>query len=164
MILDEIRRTLKALKDANVRFLIAGGFAVVAHGHSRVTHDLDLVLALDPDNTRNAIETLLGLGFRTRLPVDPYDFCDPELRAEWIRTKNLQVFSMVNEAAASLVIDLFAELPFEFEAELQQAYLGDLDGFPDNLPFVSKSTLIDMKRKAGRPIDLDDIMHLELSI
>jgi hypothetical protein len=42
-----IEAIVQALDAANVRYLIAGGLAVVAHGHLRFTADVDLVL--DPE-------------------------------------------------------------------------------------------------------------------
>ena len=40
----------RALQDADVRYLVAGGLAVIAHGHLRVTGDMDIVIQLKPDN------------------------------------------------------------------------------------------------------------------
>lgn len=161
MTLQHLSETLAALTDERIRFLIAGGLAVLAHGHSRVTHDLDLVLSLDPENTRKAILLLTRLGFAPRIPVDPLDFCDPAIRRQWIAQKNLQVFSLTNADMTDLVIDLFATEPFDFDKEWEQAAHFDLPGFPPQLPFVSKPTLLAMKQQAGRPIDLDDIQHLQ---
>lgn len=160
MTLEHLTKTLQAMQSAQIKFLIAGGLAVIAHGHSRVTHDLDLVLALDTPNTRRAIECLTNLGFSPRLPVDAKDFCDPTTRQEWIEEKNLQVFSMINESMGGLVIDLFAEEPFDFRSEYSKAAFIELPGIEAKLPFVSKETLITMKRFANRSIDRDDIKHL----
>ena len=161
MTLDQLTRTLNALLDAKVRMLIAGGLAVLAHGHSRVTHDLDIVLALDSDNSTRAINVLTQLGFKPRIPVKALDFCDPKKRAEWVNEKNLMVFSMVNDQMEGFVIDIFASEPFDFEEEWGKAAHISLPGFPENLPFISKPTLLAMKRTAGRAIDLDDIKHLQ---
>ena len=161
MTLDHLTRTLHALQDANARFLIAGGLAVLAHGHSRVTHDLDIVLALDAENSLQAINALTQLGFAPRIPVAALDFCDSKKRAEWIKDKNLMVFSMVNEKMGGFVVDIFATEPFDFEEEWGKAARISLPGFPKDLPFISKPTLLAMKRNAGRAIDLDDIKHLE---
>lgn len=64
MTLDHLTRTLNALLEAKVRMLIAGGLAVLAHGHSRLTHDLDIVLALDLDNSTRAINVLTQLDIK----------------------------------------------------------------------------------------------------
>ena len=59
MTLEHLSQTLDALIRGEVRFLIAGGLAVIAHGHNRVTHDLDIVLALEETNANKAISILL---------------------------------------------------------------------------------------------------------
>ena len=161
MKLNELTSVLERLQSEGIRFLVAGGLAVVAHGHSRVTHDLDLVLAMDDENLTGALSIFEKLGFSPRLPVDLYSFADPNMRAGWIRDKGLQVFSLVSETHRTLVIDLFAETPFSFEAEWASAAW---IAFPDaslQLPFVSLPTLINMKREAGRPVDKEDLVRLQ---
>ncbi|MEM7791390.1 MAG: hypothetical protein AAF546_08310, partial [Verrucomicrobiota bacterium] len=133
---------------------------VIAHGHSRVTHDLDIVLALDPENTRRAIDALTSLGFRPRIPVAAADFSDPEKRRIWIETKNLQVFSMISERLDGFVINIFAEEPFDFENEWHAAIQKSLPGLQSSYHFISKQTLRKMKEAAGRAIDLDDLKNL----
>lgn len=160
MTLDDLNLTLRTLQEANVRMLIAGGLAVLAHGHSRVTHDLDIVLALDPDNTQRAIDVLTKIGFESRLPVPAEEFCDEAKRKRWIEEKNLKVFPLANETMNGFVVDIFAKEPFDFDEEWHRASFISLPGLPQKLPFVSKTTLISMKQRAGRPIDLDDVQHL----
>lgn len=48
----DFERIFETLSRARVRYLVAGGVAVVLHGHPRFTADLDLILALDPPNVR----------------------------------------------------------------------------------------------------------------
>ena len=50
-----------ALRDARVRYLVAGGLAVNAHGYVRLTYDVDLVIQLEADNIRTAFAALAGL-------------------------------------------------------------------------------------------------------
>jgi hypothetical protein len=161
MRLDDLTHVLRRLQAEKVRFLIAGGLAVVAHGHMRVTHDLDLVLAMDPDNLVRALAVFAGLGFTPRLPVSLEDFADPEKRAVWIDSKGMQVFSLVSAVHRSLVVDIFASAPFPFDAEWDRA---SWIAFPDaslRLPFVCRATLIRMKQEAGRPVDREDVAHLQ---
>jgi hypothetical protein len=47
--------------------------AVVLHGHTRFTADLDLVSDLDPDAARKTTEALEGLGLAPRVPVPAVD-------------------------------------------------------------------------------------------
>jgi len=41
-----------ALNGAEVRFIVVGGIAVIAHGYGRTTRDVDLVIQLKPDAPR----------------------------------------------------------------------------------------------------------------
>ena len=89
-----VEAVVRALNAADVRYLIAGGLAVVAHGYVRFTADIDLLLDLDPANLRRAIAALTPLGYRPRAPVPIDDFVQPGKRAQWVREKGLIVFSL----------------------------------------------------------------------
>jgi len=41
---DDVVRLCRALNDAGARYLLIGGFAVVAHGAGRFTKDVDLLV------------------------------------------------------------------------------------------------------------------------
>lgn len=75
-----IEQVLQALNAAGVRYLVVGGVAVVLHGHLRTTADLDLVVALDEGNARQAIAALGTLGFLPRAPVPAEQFADRAVR------------------------------------------------------------------------------------
>jgi hypothetical protein len=59
---------LAYLDAAAVRFVVAGGLAVVIQGHARLTVDIDLVLDLETENVRRAIDALTARGLRPLLP------------------------------------------------------------------------------------------------
>ena len=71
-----------ALNMANVRYLVAGGLAVVAHGYVRFTADVDLIVDLEPANVMRAVASLESLGYRPRAPVAFGEFADPQKRAQ----------------------------------------------------------------------------------
>jgi hypothetical protein len=50
MKLASIEAIIRVLENAGVRYLVAGGLAVNAHGYLRFTQNMDLVIALDPAN------------------------------------------------------------------------------------------------------------------
>ena len=41
----QIQEIIERFNAIEVRYLVVGGFAVIAHGHMRLTVDIDLVLA-----------------------------------------------------------------------------------------------------------------------
>ena len=72
-----IEAIIGALNAVNVRYLVAGGLAVVAHGYVRFTADLDLILDLDSANLGQATAALSRLGYRPRAPVGIGEFAEP---------------------------------------------------------------------------------------
>ena len=149
----------EALDRGHVRYVVVGGVAVVLHGHARLTADLDLVVDLSPSEARRAIDTLAGLGFRPRAPVDPFGFADPETRARWIAEQGMQVFSMWDPTDPMRSVDLFVDNPIDFEELWARSELVPLVGATARV--VSIPDLIRLKRLAGRPEDLLDIEALE---
>ena len=88
---------IEALESNEVRYVVVGGFAVVLHGHARLTADIDLVLDLDTEEARKAIEVLTASGLRPTAPADP-------LR----------------------IVDLFVDNPIEFERLRERSEILDL--------------------------------------
>jgi hypothetical protein len=145
-----------ALEAAGVRYLIAGGLAVAAHGHLRFTKDVDLVVELIPENIARVFAALGSLGYRPAVPITSSQFADAQLRASWIRDKGMQVLQFWCDAHIETPIDVFVTEPFGFDEEYQKALVKPLYGTRP-VRFVSLPTLIRMKESAGRRQDLDDI-------
>ena len=74
MKLATFQSVMESLNRRKVRYLLAGGMAVVAHGYGRMTYDIDLVIRLTPTNVRKAFAALNELGFKPRVPVTPEEF------------------------------------------------------------------------------------------
>ena len=60
----DIEELLNALNAERVRYLVVGGVAVVLHGYTRATFDLDLVINLESSNLERALQVLASRGFR----------------------------------------------------------------------------------------------------
>jgi hypothetical protein len=149
----------QALEAAGVRYIVAGGLAVNAHGYIRLTMDIDLVIALDADNIRQSFYALAGLGYRPSVPIDAEAFARPEQREQWREEKGMQVLSFYSDGFPGVSVDVFVYEPFDFGREYDVALHGELSpGL--TVRFVSIPTLIRMKEAAGRGRDLDDIQHL----
>ena len=160
MKLASLEAIVRSLNEGNVRYLIAGGLAVNAHGYIRLTQDVDLVIALDPANIGRAFEMLANLGYKPAVPVTAKQFADSALREQWIRDKGMKVLNFFSDRHRETSVDVFVTEPFHFERESMKAMQGELaPGL--NVRFVSLPTLIAMKEVANRPRDIDDVQHLK---
>ena len=148
-----------ALEAAGVRYLIAGGLAVGAHGYLRFTKDVDIVVQLIPDNIERMFSALASLGYQPIVPITMKQFANGELRQSWIRDKGMQVLQFWSDAHRETSVDVFVTEPFAFDEEYACALVAPLH---DELSvrFVSLATLIRMKEEANRPQDLADIEQL----
>jgi hypothetical protein len=148
-----------ALNQNRVQYLIAGGLAVVAHGYVRFTADVDLILAIDQQNLASAVVALQSLGYQPRAPVPFEDFINPDNRRQWAAEKNMTVFSLFSARHPATEIDLFLEPPLDFLRAYDQAVR--LEVAPGTTAsFCSLDDLIQLKTKAARPRDLEDVLQL----
>lgn len=155
-----VEAIFEALNGSGARYLVVGGLAVVAHGFVRLTADIDVVIDPEPGALRRAIAALSALGYRPRAPVEFAEFADPGKRREWARDKGLTVFSVFSAGHRATEIDLFVEAPFDFDRAYARAVRFQVaDGIEGT--FVSLEDLIEMKRRAARPQDLEDVESLQ---
>lgn len=150
-----------ALEAGGVRYLVAGGLAVNAHGYLRFTKDLDVIVQLIPDNISRAFAALQALGYRPLVPITAAQFADASLREGWISEKGMRVLQFWSDVHRETPIDMFVSEPFGFDEEYERALVKPLHG-SIMVRFVSVPTLIRMKQEAGRPQDLTDIEHLSM--
>lgn len=159
MKLASLEAIVAALNSGNVRYLVAGGLAVNAHGYIRATQDVDLVIALDTDNILRAFDALATLGYKPLVPITAGQFANADLRDQWIRNKGMKVLNFFSDRHRETNVDLFVTEPFDFEREHANALQGALAPGV-SVRFVSLPTLISMKEAADRPRDRDDVQHL----
>jgi len=163
MKLGSVRKVVRALDAAGVRFLVAGGLAVNAHGYHRFTKDVDLVLMLEHDNVLNAFAALESLGYRPSVPITAEQFADEELRETLIREKGMRVLQFWSDDHRETPIDVFVRVPFPFEKEYEAATVREL-GQAGPVRVVSIPTLMRMKEEADRPEDRDDVRFLRMRL
>ncbi len=151
------RRIFEALARNRVDYVVIGGVAVIAHGHTRNTRDVDLMAAADRTNLERLAAALRELGARLS-GVDAHLFgVDVQDAATLASGAN---FTMETDAGG---LDLFNEVPgaAPYEDLRERALVVDLDGL--TIRVAGRDDLIRMKRAAGRPQDLDDIAALTAS-
>ncbi len=149
---------MAALNAAGVHYLVVGGVAVVAHGHARLTLDLDLVVQLETENLTRAMDALSAIGFRPFLPVSARQFADPEIRRDWTQNRQMIVFQLWKPQLPQFRLDIFTTEPFAFgdawKRRLETTFGGVI------VPVVPLAELLSMKQAAGRPKDLEDVRAL----
>jgi hypothetical protein len=102
---------------------------------------------------------LSSLGYRPRAPVAALDFADPDKRRKWIGEKGLTVLGLWSPNYPATEVDVFVEEPFAVDEALARATRAKLG--ESTIMVASIPDLIDLKRKAGRPKDLEDIEKLQ---
>jgi len=161
MELAALQAIARDFNDANVRYIIVGGMAVVAHGYGRMTFDVDFVIKLERQNILQAFAALAKAGYRPRVPVTAEQFADASLREEWIKEKGMMVLNLWSEIYRDTAVDIFVTEPFDFDRAESTSLCEFLeDGTP--VRFADIPTLIQMKKNTGREKDADDISHLEM--
>lgn len=154
-----IERIFRALEDAEARYVVVGGLAVVAHGFARLTGDIDLVIDSEPDAARHAIATLCSIGFSPRAPIDPLGFADAAQRKRWLEEQDLQVLALRDPAQPLVEIDLLADTAVDFGDLFASAELHTIG--ETSIRIASIEHLITTKKAAGQPHDWIDIEALE---
>jgi len=148
------RRIFEALARHGVDYVVIGGVAVIAHGHTRNTRDVDLMAASDQTNLERLAATFRQLGARLSgvdaqlLEVDVYD---PRTLASGAN------FTLETDAGG---LDFFSDVPgaAPYEQLRARSLVVDLGGLP--IRVAGRDDLIRMKQAAGRPQDLSDIAAL----
>jgi hypothetical protein len=147
-------RILEVLVAHEVEFLVAGGLAVIAHGHQRFTRDLDLIPSPRESNLRRLAGALSELG------AAAVGARGERLRLDLSHPGSLAVgnyFLSTNRGALDLLNGPRPELKryLRLDAAAIEVEIG-----AHAIKIVSKADLIAMKREAGRPQDLRDIAAL----
>ncbi len=150
----------KALNDAQTRYIVAGGVAVVAHGYVRLTVDLDLIFDLDESNILKGLAALKALGYQPKIPVPIEAFAKKETRLSWKNEKQMLVFQLWSDRHRDAPIDIFTDDVLDFAKAYQEAERFEAD--PGIFaPILAIPDLIYLKKIAARPKDLEDIAKLE---
>jgi hypothetical protein len=157
---DSVVAIVEALNGSRVQYLIVGGLAVVAHGYVRFTADVDLLLSMDAQNLRQAVEALRQLGYRPRAPVAFDEYLDASKRREWAQQKNMTVFSLFSDSHQATEIDLFLEPPIDFDTAYARAFHQEVAP-GTTATFCSLQDLVKLKTMSGRPEDNADVAKLK---
>ena len=139
----DVRRLCAALDEAEARYVLIGGFAVILHGGERTTKDIDLLVDPAPENVARLKKALSVLEDDAAREIEPDD---------------LERYTVVR-VADEVMVDLLAVACGVTWAEAHQSALRrDLDGV--SVIVADTDTLIRTKRTV-RPSDAADRAWLE---
>jgi hypothetical protein len=140
----DFREFLQSLNDQGVEYLVIGGHAVAFHGYPRATADLDVWIAVHPDNADRLVKALRQFGFDL-----------PELSADLF----LQPDRIVRMGVPPNRIEIQTGIDgVHFNECRPRGVTSELDGL--RVPFIALADLKANKRASGRNKDLADLDHL----
>jgi predicted nucleotidyltransferase len=141
--IEDLARICRALNDAGARYLLIGGFAVIARGGARTTKDIDLLVDPSPDNIARVKQALRVLEDRA---VD--DVADDDVaRYSVVRVADEVVVDLM---AAACGVDYASAVE-----DVETVTIGDVP-----IPVASVETLIRTKNTV-RPSDAADRLYLQ---
>jgi hypothetical protein len=143
----DFRDILSAFIEAEVEFLVVGGYAMAAHRLPRATKDLDLWVRPSPENAKHVLYALDAFGAPRH-----------GLTASDLETEGTiyQVGAPPNRVDVITVVE-----GVQFEDAWRERAEVDIDGL--RIPVIGKTHLIANKRTVRRPQDLLDADLLESS-
>jgi hypothetical protein len=150
------------LTTQRIRFVVVGGLALLLHGLDRLTADVDVVIDLSSDSTKDAIRALTQGGYRSMAPVDPMLLADPQQRREWQTTRGMQVFSFWDTTNTRPTVDVMLAPVVPFDDLWTEAVTVDIGGM--EVPIASIRHMIRLKEAAGRAQDLADVERLRAKL
>ncbi len=144
---------LTALAGHKVEFALVGGAAVVAHGSTLMTQDLDILYRVERDNVTRLLKALEDL--------DAYVFNDPRrLRFGFDHLNNYGHHLTETKAGR---LDLLGSIGKNgnvyYEHVVDDAII--IEAFGVKITCISLDRLIEIKRELGRPRDLAAVSELE---
>ncbi|MBI4663345.1 MAG: nucleotidyltransferase [Verrucomicrobia bacterium] len=135
---------LNSLNSSGVEYLLVGGYAVIFHGYVRTTGDMDIWIAVNPDNAAKAEAAIRSLGFNL-----------PWLKPELL----LQRGSVLRIGQEPLRFDIINDIDGVTFAEcFSRRVEAEIDGVKVNV--ISLSDLKANKKASGRHKDLADLDYL----
>lgn len=138
---------LKLLNSKQVEYLLIGGYAVGYHGYSRATADMDIWVAINPDNAQKIVEVISEFfGFQV-------EGATPELFLQENKVARMGVPPFRIELLTTISGVRFAEC---YAERIVDKLEDDIE-----VNIISLKHLKINKKESGRLKDLNDLEHLE---
>jgi hypothetical protein len=142
----DFRDFLQALNSNDVEYLLVGGYAVILHGYSRVTADMDIWVNRTSANYKQLVRAFIQFG----MPV--FDMSEEKFLAH----NDWDVFRFGRKPVAIDIMTKMADS--NFEECVKHAKIFEDDDLV--IKVVHYNDLIHAKKAAGRGKDLTDLENL----
>ncbi len=140
----DFKEFLQLLNAHNVKYLLIGGYAVGYHGYPRATVDMDIWVAIHPQNAQKIVAVLEEFGFDL-----------PGLTAELFLEKD----KIIRMGVPPMRLEILTTISgVEFEACYQNRIEDELDGV--KICLIGLDDLKRNKLSSGRHKDLNDLENL----
>jgi hypothetical protein len=140
----DFKEFLKLLSAHQIKYLLIGGYAVGYYGYPRATADMDIWIAMNPQNAGEVVIALKEFGFNT-----------PDLSVEVFLKPN-QIIRMGMPPVRIEILTTISGV--SFEECYPERVVDELDGVEVYL--ISLRHLKINKKAFGRHKDLDDLENL----
>lgn len=142
----DFRDFIQAINDNNVNYVLVGGYSVIFHGYSRTTGDMDIWVQRNPENYQKLISAFKQFG------MSVFDMTEDN----FLNHPTWDVFSFgVPPVCIDIMIDVKG-LNFNDCYTNSQLFIDD----ELQVRVLSMNDLLEAKKKANRPKDIDDINNL----
>lgn len=141
----DFKEFLRLLNEADAQYLLIGGYAVGYYGYPRSTADMDIWIAISPDNASKVLWAFEQFGMN-----------DPSLTAETLQ----QPGKIIRMGVPPVRIEVLTEIDgVVFPECYKSCESTTIDGVPVTL--ISRKHLLQNKKASGRYKDLDDVEQLD---
>ena len=133
----------RELNRLGARYVVVGGFAVIAAGLPRLTADVDLIVAADAENEAKVFAALSTL---------------PDNAVRELQPGELQQYNVIRVADEILVDLMRSAGGIDYDEAAKDVVVHEVGGVP--IPFASPRLLWRMKAKTHREKDAGDLLFL----
>jgi len=138
---------IECLNQANVEYMLVGGYATILHGYNRTTGDLDIWVNQTEENYARLIDAY------QRFSMPLFDMT----RERFLFDSSLDVFTFGRPPVS---IDIITKLKgLSFRETYEKAVSRQITN-NTSVKLIHLNDLIDAKKASNRPKDQDDIQHL----
>jgi hypothetical protein len=139
----DVAALCRELNQRGAKYVVVGGFAIIAAGFPRMTADVDLIVAADSENEWKVFSALSTL---------------PDNAVRELQPGELQQYNVIRVADEILVDLMVSAGGIDYAEAAKDVVVRELEGVP--IPFASPRLLWRMKAVTHRSKDQPDLVFL----